>query len=452
MGEFSKLDPVLESPPKITPFWIKLLPATLRVRIEQSSNLQKILANSGWLFIDRVFRLGLGLLLGVWIARYLGPSQFGTLNYSISIVAIFMSIAGLGLNGIIIRDLVRNPANANVTLGTSFLLQFFAGILSFTLVVVAINILRPSDSLVKFIVVILGLAIILKATEVVKFWFESEVKSKYIVFIENGIFFIFVIVKLLLIFNNASILAFVWTILAEAILLATSLLILYTKFVGSLWHWRPSLARAKQLTSESWPLIFVTTSSMMSMRLDQLMLGAMVSDIEVGYFAAAVRLGEVWLVIPGIIGASIYPSLIKSREISLDLYRRRVLQLTKIMAVIILPLAIIISLLSKNIILWTYGESFMPSGNILAIYIWSGVPYIIFFVLSQMFFIEGLLKTVFWISIVVVITTVVLNLLLIPQFGGIGAAVATLITSLVSIFISIGIINHKTGIFWNKKF
>ncbi len=451
MGEFSKLDPALESSSKITPFWIKLLPAPLRARIEQSSNLQRILANSGWLFIDRIFRLGLGLLLGVWIARYLGPSQFGTLNYSISIVAIFMSIAGLGLNGIVIRDLVRNQANANVTLGTSFLLQFFAGILSFILVVVAINILRPTDSLVKFIVVILGLAILLKATEIVKFWFESEVKSKYIVFLENGIFFIFVIVKLLLIFNNAPILAFVWTILAEAIFLAASLLILYTKFVGSLWLWRPSLTRAKQLTRESWPLILVTTSSMMSMRLDQLMLGAMVSDMEVGYFAAAARLGEVWLVIPGIIGASIYPSLIKSREINLELYRRRVLQIIKIMAIIILPLAIIISLLSNNIILWTYGESFMPAGKILAIYIWSGVPYIIFFVLSQMVFIEGLLKTVFWMSIVVVITTIVLNLLLIPQFGGIGAAVATLLTSLVSIFISLGIINHKTGIFWKKN-
>ncbi len=433
------------------PIWIRILPPYLRTHLEGRSNLQKILANSSWLFIDRIVRLGFGLFISIWIARYFGPSQFGLLNYSLSVVAIFSSIAGLGLSGIIVRDLVREPQSANTTIGTSFSMLLVSGILSFSLLILFISITRPSDTILKIMVIILGLTIILKVTDVVKFWFESQIKSKYIVIVENSTFLIFAAVKVFLVLNESSILALVWTILAESILLSILLLLLYSKKVGSLTQWSVKLLRAKQLIMESWPIILVSASSVINMRMDQVILGTMVSDNEVGNYAAAVRVAEVWLVIPGIIGASIYPALILAKENNFELYKHRVRQLTKLMAVCVIPLAIIVSLFADSINLYIYGDSYVLAGKILTIYIWTGVPYLIFFVLNQMFYIEGLLKYLFITSILSIFSTVGLNMLLIPHFGGTGAAVANLITATGSTIISLLILNFKTRIFWNKK-
>lgn len=451
MDKNSAIDATPEVDAHSVPSWVKRLPTLLRNRIEHRHNLQKILGNSSWLFADRILRLGIGLLIGVWIARYLGPVQFGLLNYAMALIALFSSIAGLGMNGIVVRDLVRQPKNANVIIGTAFLLQLAGGVLAFGFAVIVVNYLRPDDSLVKFIVLVLGLTLIFKASEVVKYWFESQVKSKYVVLLENGVFIVFAMVKIWLILAEASILTFVWTTLAEAVFVSIFLLVLYSKVVGPLTLWHTSISRAKKLLMESWPLVLGATASMINMRMDQVILGTLSSNDIVGNYAAAVRIAEVWLVIPGIVGASIYPALILAREKNVDAYRNKIRQITKLMAVSILPLALLISLLADQIISLIYGVKYELAGSILAIYIWTGVPYLVFFVLSQVFYIEGLLKTSLFVSIFAVMANILLNFLLIPMFWGIGAAVASLITSTSSILLSILILNFKTGIFWGER-
>lgn len=73
--------------------------------------------------------MGVGLFLGIWVARYLGPEQFGLLSFSTAFVGMFGAIAGLGLNNIVVREIVNDVAFANETLGTAALLQFVGGCL-----------------------------------------------------------------------------------------------------------------------------------------------------------------------------------------------------------------------------------------------------------------------------------------------------------------------------------
>ena len=435
----------------MTPIWLKHLPGRLRARIEHRPNLQKALTNTGWLLGDKILRLGVGLLVGVWIARYLGPEQFGLMNYAMALVALFGAVASLGLNGIVVRDLVRNPAGVNTTLGTAFFLQLIGGLLAFGLAVVVVSFVRSDDVLAKVMVAIFSFALVFKATEVVKYWFESQVNSKYAVWVENGVFLALAAIRVVLILNEAPLLAFVWAALAESVLAAALLLLVYANKVGKLSRWHASLPRAKCLLMESWPLILVSMASMINMRMDQVMLGGMVNNTVVGHYSAAVRIAEVWLMIPGIIGASIYPAIISSKEINEEIYRKRILRITKLMAVFVLPTALIISLLADQIIYLIYGALYAPAGQYLAIYIWTGVPYLVFFVLNQMFYIEGLLKIAFWVSAFAVSSNVLLNLVLIPVYGGIGAAIATLITSIGSTLLSLVILNSKTGIFWGDR-
>jgi len=244
--------------------------------------------------------------------------------------------------------------------------------------------------------------------------------------------------------------AFVWTVLAEAVLVSFLLLLIYVKKAGRLTYWRVRYSRGRSLLRESWPLILVSMASMINMRMDQIMLGAMTNDSVVGNYSAAVRLSEVWLVVPSVIGSSIYPSIIAAKESSEALYRSRILKASCYMAWIVLPVALIVSIISNQVTGFLYGNDYVAAGGYLAILIWSGVPYLIFFVFNQMYYIERLVRISFYVAVFAVFSNVSLNLVLIPVFSGEGAAAATLMTAVGSSLMSLFLLNLKTGIFWGR--
>lgn len=422
-----------------------------RDRLKKNSSLRKIIDNIGWLFFDKILRMGVGLFVGAWVARYLGPDQFGLVSYAMAIVAMCGSVAGLGLYGIIVRDLVQRPADTYTTLGTAFVLQSLGGLLAFILTIVVISIVRPADDQIRLIVAVFGFAIIFKSADVVKYWFESQVKSKYSVLVENGVFLVMAAARIYLILVKASLMSFVWISLVEAVLIAGGLLLIYKRNSGPIIDWRFNFLRAKALLLESWPLILSAVASMINMRMDQAMLGSMVSSHVVGNYSAAVRLAEVWLMIPSVIGASVYPAIIEAKGISEQLYRYRLLLITGVMATLVVPVAIVISIFSDEIILLVFGGQYSSAGSYLSLYIWTGVPYLIFFVVNQMFYIEGLLKIAFAVSVFSLFSNILLNSLLIPLFGGEGAALATLITTICSTLLSLFILNVKVGIFFGRR-
>ncbi|MFI8735956.1 flippase [Ectopseudomonas toyotomiensis] len=430
---------------------MSLLSLLNRNRLKRNSNLRRIIDNIGWLFFDKILRMGIGLFVGAWVARYLGPDQFGLVSYAMAIVAMCGSVAGLGLYGIIVRDLVQRPVDTYTTLGTAFLLQSLGGLLAFILAIVAISIIRPADDLIRLVVAILGFALIFKSVDVVKYWFESQVKSKYPVLVENGVFLAMAAARVYLILVQASLMSFVWISLVEAVLVAGGLLLTYKRNSGPIFEWRVSFLRAKALLLESWPLILSSAASMINMRMDQAMLGSMVSSHVVGNYSAAVRLAEVWLMIPSVVGASIYPAIIEAKGISEQLYRYRLFLITGVMAALVVPVATVISIFSDEIVILIFGGQYSSAGNYLSLYIWTGVPYLIFFVVNQMFYIEGLLKIAFAVSVFSLFSNILLNSLLIPLYGGEGAVIATLITTICSTLLSLFILNMKVGIFFGRR-
>ena len=170
---------------------MNLIPAFIHRRIAHRPNLLKIVDNIGWLFLDKILRMGVGLVVGVWVARYLGPEQFGLFSFATAFVGLFGAIAGLGLRGIVVRDIVRHPAGKEETLGTVAVLQFFGGLLAYGLTLGTIFWLRPDDALAKALVAILGSTLLFQASEVAVYWFESQVLSKYTVWVQNGSFLVF---------------------------------------------------------------------------------------------------------------------------------------------------------------------------------------------------------------------------------------------------------------------
>ena len=158
---------------------LKFIPQSLQEYIAQHSQFSKILENIGWLFFDKILRMGLGLFIGVWIARYLGPEQFGLLSFAVAFTWLFGAVSTLGLPEIVVRDLVRKPDTKLETLGTAAALLLLGGVLTYCLILITIFWIRPEDLLAKVLVAILGSVVLFKASEIAIYWFESQVLSKY---------------------------------------------------------------------------------------------------------------------------------------------------------------------------------------------------------------------------------------------------------------------------------
>jgi len=424
---------------------LRFLPVKLRRNLEQRHGLTNILNNIIWLFFDKFIRLGVGLLVGVWIARYLGPEQFGLLNYALAFVTLFTAVANLGLYGIVVRDLVQDPANADTTMGTSFVLSVLGGFSAFCLSLLAISYARPDDALSKFIVVLLSLLMVFKATDVVRYWFESQVQSKYVVWMENGIFLAVSTVKIGLIVVEAPLIAFVWAMFVESLIVAVGLLGIYAWKGGKLTAWRFRFARTKVLLKDSWPLILSGLAIMVYMRIDQIMLGQMLGDESVGIYSAAVRISEVWYFIPMAIAASVFPSIIEAKKQGEALYYQRLQKLNDLMVILALALAIPMTFLSDRFITLLFGSAYEMSGPVLAVHIWAGLFVFLGLASGKWFIIEGLQKYSFYRTLSGALVNIGLNLIMIPKFGIIGAAWATVISQACANVI-FNIFNRKTRI------
>lgn len=414
---------------------MRFIPDFINRRIAHRPNLVKIVDNISWLFFDKILRMGVGLFVGVWIARYLGPEQFGLLSFAIAFVGLFSAIASLGLQGIVVRDIVRNPNCAFETLGTSAFLQLMGGFVAYLLILVAIVYLRPDDTITRTIVAILGFTILFEASKVAVFWFESQVQSKYVVWVQNGVFLIFAAIKVLLILQQASLIAFVWATLAEAVLVAIILLVVMSKLSLSLVKLRVSAERIKSLLKDCWPLLLSGMFLMVQARIDQIMLGQMVGDIEVGYYSVALRIIETAALAAMILQSSFAPSIISSKKISQKLYQERLKAFYKLNVIVAIFIATPIAILSPWIIRLLFGDAYMPAAVIMSI-----MTIRLFFghmgVARSIYLLnENLLKFSSLTMILGTVTNIILNYIMIPVYSGVGATIASLVSFFVTIFL-----------------
>ena len=411
---------------------VNIVPSFFRRRIAHRPNLLKIVDNIGWLFFDKVLRMGVGLLVGVWLARYLGPQQFGLFSFATAFIGLFGAVAGLGLQSIVVRDIVRDPTCKEETLGTAAVLQLAGGILAYGLILSTIFLLRSDDALAKWLVAILGSIMLFKASEVAMYWFESQVLSKYTVWVQNGSFLVFAAVKVALILGNAPLLAFAWATISEAVLVALLLLAMLGIHGPELRKLRVSLTRAKVLLADSWPLMLSGLAIALYMKIDQIMLGQMLGDEAVGIYSAATRISEVWYFIPMIIVASVFPAILEAKKQSETLYYQRLQRLYDLMVWLSVAVALPMTFLAGPIVVLLYGPAYAEAGTVLAIHIWTSVFVFLGVASSQWFIAENRQILGFQRTLLGAAINIFLNYILIPQFGPIGAATATVAAQLTA--------------------
>ncbi len=406
---------------------MNIVPAFIRRRIAHRPNLLKIVDNIGWLFFDKVLRMGVGLLVIVWVARYLGPQQFGMYSFALAFLSLFGAVAGLGLQSIVVRDIVRDPTCKEEILGTAAMLQLAGGLLAYGFTLGTIIWLRPDDTLAMWLVAILGSMMLFKASEVAVYWFESQVLSKYTVWAQNGSFMVFAAVKVALMLSNAPLLAFAWATMAEAALVALLLLVMLGVRGPGLLKLKVSLARAKVMLTDSWPLMLSGLAIVVYMKIDQIMLGQMLGDEAVGIYSAATRISEVWYFIPMMIVASVFPAILDAKKHSEALYCQRLQRLYDLMVWLSVAVALPMTFLAAPIVALLYGPAFAEAGTVLAIHIWASVFVFLGVASSQWFVAENRQILSFQRTLLGAVINVLLNYIWIPTFGAVGAAYATVL-------------------------
>jgi len=386
-------------------------------------------SNTAWMFAEQILRMVAGFLVGVWVARYLGPEKFGLFSYALAFVAIFQGIAKLGLDGILVRDLVREPEKATVYLGTAFWLKLFGAVVTLLFIGLAIQ-FTGNDATTNLYILIIASGLIFQSFEVIDFYFQSKVLAKFVSVCKMVQLALSSLIKIFLILIGADLIWFVMVSLIDMVTLAITLNIAYKYNKNPSFYKYFDVYVGKRLLKDSWPLILSSVAVMIYMRIDQVMIKNMLGDKEVGLYSAAVKLVEVWHFIPMIVAQSLFPAIVSVYDNKNEFYNR-LMKLSCLLGYLGLALSLSLSIFSSFIVFKLYGSKYLGSESILSIAAFS-----IFF----SFWMSGvsrrqaidlqivaLLATIFS-----AICNVVFNLLFIPQFGAKGAALGTVLSQFMA--------------------
>ena len=270
-----------------------------------SPGLRKILNNFSWLLAERLLAMVIALFINLYVIRYLGPNLFGQFSYATSYVNLFEAIAKLGLDAIVIRNIVFKESVSNEILGTAFILKFSASLLTIFLASISILFVNHQSE-IQILVWIISLSLIFSAFDVIDFWFQSKVLSGYMSVVRSLQLIISAVLKIIFINLKLSIFAFAWLLLVDGLLKAGGMIYAYLKNHQKFWNWKINKTQVKSLLKDSWPLILSSIMVTLYGRIDQVMLGNMLNSKAVGDYAAAIRLSEIWYFIPVIISILIW--------------------------------------------------------------------------------------------------------------------------------------------------
>jgi O-antigen/teichoic acid export membrane protein len=394
----------------------------------------KYFKNTGWLMFGKI----LSMVINLMIANYLGAISFGDLSFADALTAIVAAVGTLGLDSFIIREIIQEPENKDEILGTSVVMRLAVNVLlvplSVLIYVVFHHFSGKTDHSLSWIIFFLAFASFFKSFNVIDSYFQSQVASKYVVKVQNICVIISAVVKVLLVIFKLPVIYFAIALAFDGFILAFGLVWMYHRRGFNMRKWTFNPARAKSLLQQSFPLILSAVMVSIYMKIDQVMLKT-VGSAEVGIYSAAAKLSEAWYFIPIAIVTSVFPAIIHARKTDLPRYTKRLGNLYDLLIFISLPVAVFISFFGNDIINLLYrNHQYEGAGPMLSIHIWSGVFVFLGSASSQYLLAEGYTIISFQRTALGAVLNVLLNLWLIPRYGGIGASIATLIACIFSTF------------------
>lgn len=398
--------------------------------MNKSENKLKIVSNASWIIICKIVQSVVGIVISSLSARYLGPSNFGIINYAASIAAFMLPITQMGLNSVLVKELVDNPNEEGKTIGTALLMSLLSAFFSILSVYAFTSIINVGESTTILVCVLYSVMLIFQALELITYWFQTHFLSKYVSIASLISYVIVSLYKTYLLINQKNIVWFSVSYTIEYCLISIALLFLYKKLGGQSLKF--SFGKSVKLISTSWPYIISGLMAVVYSQTDKVMLKIMVGDLEVGlYSAGASCITLVSFVFSAIID-SMRPYILDLKNKNEEQYEKSVTCLYSIVFYLSFSFCVFCFFFGKYIIAILYGQDYVNSVQILKLIVWYAVFNFYGGAQSVWFLAEKKQKYLTILGTSGALLNIILNLLLIPAFGASGAAIATIVTAVIA--------------------
>lgn len=419
--------------------------------------------NAGYLILGKIVQIAFGIAVGMLTARYLGPSNYGLINYANAYTGFFAAICTLGINNVLVKELIDNPGEEGKVIGTALSLRAVSSILS-SIAIVAISSILDSDEPMTILVVALSsVGMVFQIVETFSYWFQSRLESKVTASATLVAYLFSSAYKIYLLASGKSVAFFALVSSLDYLCLGIILFIQYKRCSES--RIRFSWEYGKRLLGKS--CHFILASLMVSIygQTDKLMLKQMIGEAEIGYYATAVSLCSMWCFILSAIIDSVYPSIMEADKAGNEqLFKKRNIQLYAIVFYVSVAVALGFTILASPIIYIMYGESYLPAVNPLRIITWYTAFSYLGVARNAWVVAKDRQKYLFSMYVASALANVVLNCALIPSMGASGAAIASLVAQVFTTLVIPFFINSMKensmmildaimlkGILWNRR-
>lgn len=393
----------------------------------------KTLRNAGWIVGGRLMNKALSFLVGILTARYLGPGNYGLINYVAAYVTFFTSLCNLGINSVIIKEFVDHPQEQGKALGTALVMQAVSSFLSAVMIVGIVFVVDKGDPTTVLVAVLSSLGLLFQIFDTLKKWFQNRLQSKYASIATVVAYLVVSGYKLVLLMRGSSVIWFALSTSVEYLVVAAFLLIAYKKNKGPAFSFSWQKGKAILATSSSYILSGLMVAIYAST--DKLMLEHMLDKAAVGHYSLAVSISSMWVFLLEAIIDSVYPSVIRAHQEDRELFEKRNRQMYAIVIYAALGVSLVICLLAKPIVGILYGKEYLPAVAPLRVVVWYTAFAYLGVARNAWIVSENKQKYLKYLYIGAAVMNVLLNLALIPLWGGAGAALASLITQFATVVI-----------------
>ncbi len=390
----------------------------------------KTVKNAGWLIGGRIAQMLISLVVGVLTARYLGPSDYGLIGYAGAYTAFFMSFCTLGINSVLVKEFIDNPSQEGTTIGTTLILRAVSSLLSAMVIICIVLFMDAGETVTIAVVALCSIGVVFHIFETFNFWFQAHLNSKITAIATFTAYCITALYRVILMITGKNVIFFAFASSVDYICIAAILLLAYKKYGGRRLQF--SFEKAKYLLSKSHHFILSGLMVAIYGQTDKLMLKQMINDTEIGYYTTAVTVANLWCFMLAAVIDSVYPSIMEANGKDEKLFKLRNRQLYAIVFYISVVVSVGFTVLSPFIISILYGKEFMGAVNPLRIITWYTAFSYLGVARNAWVVCRDKQKHLKYIYILAAVSNVGLNLIFIPLWGAAGAAMASLISQILT--------------------
>lgn len=390
----------------------------------------RVANNAIWIIICKIAQSILGIIISALSARYLGPSNFGLISYAASIAAFAIPITQLGLNCTIVKELIDNPDDEGLILGTSVFMSLISSFFCMLGTYLTVSFLNRNETIAIVVCLLYSTMLLFVATELIIFWFQAHYYSKYASISSLIAYVVVSLYKIYLLVTSKGVEWFALSYSMDYCLISIGLLFFYHKLGGK--RLKLSFSTGRRLLSNSWTFIISGLLAVIYAQTDRIMLKNMVGNTESGYYSAATTTAVMASFIFSAIIDSMRPYVFEGKQESDSVFKKRIKYLYSIVFYLSALYSIICFVFATPIINILYGKEYQSSIKILQVMVWYTVFNYYGGAQSVWFLAEKKQKYLVLFGGLGALLNIVLNLALIPLLGGMGAGIATLVSAIIT--------------------